>query len=96
MLKCYNSTRFTTHYYCYLNNDIFIIYFKKEETTVTLVDKKDKVSNLITNKYRGKEITDQLLLLKLKYLVSDYLLNTITNYSNSIKQLTELHKQLNL
>lgn len=90
MFKCYSSLKFN-HYYCYLNNEIFIV----KEDKVVLVDKEDKTTNLVIDRYKDKEITDQLLLLKLKYLVSDYLLNTITNYNNSIKQLTELHKQLN-
>lgn len=91
MLKCYSSLKFNNHYYCYLDSDIFLI----NKDSVGLVDKEDKLTNTIIERYKDKEITDQLLTYQLKYLIDNYLLNSITNYNNLINKYTELHKDLN-
>lgn len=92
MLKIYSSLKFTNHYYCYLDGSIFLI----NNDNVSLVNKEDKLTNTIIERYKDKEITDQLLIYKLKYLIDNYLLNSITNYNKLISKYTELHKELNI
>lgn len=92
MLKVYHSLKFTDHYYCYLNNNILLI----KDNIVTIVDINDTITNSVIERYKDKEITDDLSIRTFKFIISDYLEETITNYSNRIKQLTELHKELNV
>ena len=91
MLKVYSSLKFTNHYYCYLNNEIFIV----KDNNVFLVSKEDKNTNTVIEKYKDLEVTDGSLLHKIHNLINDYLLNTIINYNYLINKYTELHKELN-
>jgi hypothetical protein len=90
----FTSIKYHSHYYCYLDNELLLIDVTKE--SVVLVSKQDVFNIQTINRYKDKEVTEVKLLLKLKYLVNNYLLNTIEDSTNLIIKYTNLHKVLNL
>lgn len=91
MLKVYSSLKFTNHYYCYLNNEIFIV----KDDNVFLVSKEDKNTNTVIERYKDIEITDKLTIRTFEFIISDFLNEEINKYNNLISKYTELDKELN-
>lgn len=87
----YTSNKYTNHYYCFIDNKVLLI--NANNNTVKLITDINTLNKIY--KYKDKEILNTLTIFNLRYLVSNYLLDEIDNYTKLITEYKQLHKTIN-